>query len=128
MSEKRVVLLVEDDDNLRNNLKELIVDDGNYDVVALPDGMTALAWLASNPKPALIISDYLMHGKGSVLAKAADRVDLNTIIITGNREDALADLKSLGVRVPVFQKPFDIFALLRDVDLYAGRKPVRTAS
>ena len=119
---KKLILLVEDDEDLRKCIKEAILDEGTYEVIDLENGIKALEWLGLNPKPSIIITDHMMLGKGADLARAANRLSLNTIIITGNHDSALAALRSYNLRVPVIKKPFDIFKLLSMVDKYTAEE------
>jgi CheY-like chemotaxis protein len=55
---KFVVLVVEDDDALRDEVAELLADDG-YHVLAVRDGRQALAWL-DQLRPDLIVLDLML--------------------------------------------------------------------
>ncbi len=57
------ILLVEDDDALRQVLAEVLADEG-YAVKAAPDGATALALVESGVHPDLVLLDLLMPGMG----------------------------------------------------------------
>jgi CheY-like chemotaxis protein len=67
------VLLVDDDDDLREALSDLLAV-GGYDVVSVPGGGEALAWLGRNPRPDLILLDLMMPGMtGAELKARLDR-------------------------------------------------------
>ena len=122
---KKVILLVEDDLFLRRDLSEAIQDDGAYEVVAVDNGSQAIEWLAKNPKPAVMVSDFLMPVpiRGDELAKIASGAGITTIIVTGCHDEAILALKRLNMtRVPVVSKPFCVFKLLDVIDTYTGRK------
>ena len=53
------MLIVEDDDPIRQPLAELLKAEG-YDVATAVNGKAALEWLESNPAPGLILLDLLM--------------------------------------------------------------------
>jgi CheY-like chemotaxis protein len=53
------VLLVDDDDDLREALCALL-EFGGYQVAGAASGGEALAWLAANPVPDLIVLDLMM--------------------------------------------------------------------
>jgi CheY-like chemotaxis protein len=53
------VLIVEDDEPIRQPLAELIRGEG-YGVATAPNGKAALEWLRSNSAPGLILLDLLM--------------------------------------------------------------------
>ncbi len=58
--ESKLVLLVEDDEPLRQTLAEALRDEG-FDVVAAADGQDALNWLSAAPAmPQVIITDLVM--------------------------------------------------------------------
>lgn len=56
------MLLVEDDDHLRDTLSELLRTSG-YEVIAAEDGLDALDWLARVPVE-VIVTDLLMPRMG----------------------------------------------------------------
>ncbi len=58
MQKTKLVLVVEDDDDSRQELKELLADEG-YRVLALADGREALSVLAQ-VRPHLILLDLMM--------------------------------------------------------------------
>lgn len=117
MKEKKIILLVEDDDGLRADLRDAILEDGMYDVVTQENGYEALGWLSENRPPNLIITDYLMFCKGSDLARAAMRLNVPTIVITGSVDEAIRGLRESRLNIPVVKKPFDIYRLLSLVDV-----------
>jgi CheY-like chemotaxis protein len=74
MSPPRRILVVEDDELVRELATELLTDAG-YDVVTAPDADAALRLLASSPPPALLCTDIVMPGRldGVALAREAKR-------------------------------------------------------
>jgi CheY-like chemotaxis protein len=67
------VLLVDDDDDLREALSELLRF-GGYDVAAVAGGPEALAWLAEHGAPDLLLLDLMMPGmSGADLKRRLDR-------------------------------------------------------
>ncbi len=56
---ERTVLIIDDDDELRAGLHELIETRG-FRVVATNSGAEALDWLAQGARPALILLDWMM--------------------------------------------------------------------
>jgi CheY-like chemotaxis protein len=63
------VLLVDDDDDLREALSALLLF-GGYDVAGVASGADALAWLAENGAPDLILLDLMMPGMTGAELKA----------------------------------------------------------
>jgi CheY-like chemotaxis protein len=55
----RTILVVEDDEDVR----QVVVDTlevGGFSAVGVEDGLAALAWLGSNPRPSFILLDIMM--------------------------------------------------------------------
>jgi two-component system response regulator MprA len=63
------VLLVDDDDDLRDALGDVIAHAG-YDVALAADGLEALAWLRLSGPPALIVLDLMMPAMSGAEVKA----------------------------------------------------------
>lgn len=59
MDERRTILVVEDDFDVRESLEDTLEDEG-YRVASAADGLEALEWLRSHPAPALILLDWMM--------------------------------------------------------------------
>lgn len=117
------VLLVEDDRELLEELTDFLKSVEKYEVVPMPNGLEALDYLAKNPRVDIIVSDYLMIGKGSDLARAAISHGIPTVIITGNYEEAVKALKSYSLKIPVLKKPFSPFKLVELIEYYTEGKP-----
>jgi CheY-like chemotaxis protein len=56
---RHVVLVVDDDADLRRTLCEVLADEG-FDPVGVADGAAALAYLERSPSPAAILLDLMM--------------------------------------------------------------------
>lgn len=54
-----MILIVEDEEALRENMQELLELSG-YEIASTAHGEEALAWLNANPAPELIICDVMM--------------------------------------------------------------------
>ncbi len=115
---------MEDDLDLLTGLQDLLFNTERYDIVAREDGFSAIEVLKKNPRVDLILSDYMMVGKGSDLARAAVEFGIPVIIITGNYEEAVQALKSYSLKVPVIKKPFDPPKLIELLDHYLFGKPL----
>ena len=118
------ILLVEDDLELLTELQDFLFETGRFDVVARENGIDALEVLKKNPRIDLIVSDYLMVGKGSDLARAAVEIGIPVIIITGNYEEAVKALRGYSLKVPVLKKPFNSHKLVEMLDHYLFGKPL----
>ena len=111
MSGKQI-LLVEDDQSLRELIAEALVDDG-YQVEAAADGHAALL-LAARRKPDLVILDLMMPNMNGEDFSAAMRQlpglgAVPIIIVSASRYS-----NEVGARVGALvalRKPFDLFEL-----------------
>lgn len=56
---ERTILVVEDDFDVRESLRDSLEDEG-YRVDAAADGLEALEYLQSHPAPSLILLDWMM--------------------------------------------------------------------
>lgn len=70
----KVVLVVDDDANVRDSLADALTDEG-YRVATAPNGAKALAWLRSNPAPCVILLDYWMPVMNGAQFRAAQIAD-----------------------------------------------------
>ncbi len=115
------VLVVDDNEALRENLAECLVDVG-YEVAAAPDGSAALRTLTSGPVPDVVLMDLAMPGlDGRQLAEAIRATPglagLRLVLITGHHES------ELPARLPVdavLKKPFGMRELLAAVSRSAA--------
>jgi CheY-like chemotaxis protein len=110
----RPVLLVEDDEAIRESLSELLESEG-YRVVTARNGRQALDWLTTSSElPALVLLDLMMPVMSGLevleamraLPDAARR-DLPVIVLTASRERPHAP----GV-IATLRKPIDVDDLL----------------
>lgn len=128
------ILLVEDDEPLRDLLAEVLVKEG-HTVIAHADAEDALAWASSDvAQPDLLLTDFDLHGSASGLSLAQDLPDVlgetvPTIILTGDITSAT--LKSIArssfrqVIKPVM--PEVLLAQISDLMLAARTAKARTA-
>ncbi len=101
-----VILLVEDDDPVRELLAVLLKGDG-YEVIELGDGIEALSFMAavsafedSHPRPDIIISDLQMpmfSGLDLLVGMSEHRSRPPLILFTGQKDpDLVAEAYRLG--------------------------------
>ncbi len=126
-SQLKQVLLVEDDLELLTELQDFLFSTGKFDVIARENGIDALEVLRKYPRIDMIVSDYLMVGKGSDLARQAVKTGIPVIIITGNFEEAVKALRGYSLKVPVVKKPFDPYKLVELMDHYLGGQPLKNS-
>lgn len=108
------LLLVEDDDDLRTTLADILAQDG-YEVVAVGTGLSALDELEnarsptrSEPEFDLVVSDVQLPGVSGVhLANsvAAKHRGARTILMTSFPSSDVMD-EAIRLGVPVITKPF----------------------
>jgi PAS domain S-box-containing protein len=104
-----VVLLVEDEDNIREPAVEVLESRG-YQVLAARDAAQALAVADEHPGPIhILVTDVVMPGRsGDWLAEqlAARRPGIRILYISGYPEDSIAHHGVLSPTQRFLQKPF----------------------
>jgi len=129
------VLVVDDDDAIRETLRDALLDVG-YDVVEARDGMEALGILRGSAVPMVVILDLMMpvlDGAGVLGVVSGDRLlskRFAYILITAASRTlnlAFANLLT-NLSVPVINKPFDIDRLLTTVEASARRLDLHRAN
>ena len=106
---KETILLVEDEEPVRNLLRETLEEAG-YTVLEAPDGGEALALLSRPGKTIqLILSDVVMPKMGGL--DLADQVaslypEIKMLLISGYPETALGQQDDTGGGLPFLYKPF----------------------
>ena len=105
------ILVVEDDENLRD-LVEAMLEDLGYVVIVAGNGREALNVLSAALRVDLLLTDVVMPGgvSGPALAEAAhrDRAELKVLYMTGYAENALVHQGRLDHGVELLDKPFTI--------------------
>jgi CheY-like chemotaxis protein len=113
-SPRAVVLVAEDDRELRRLVSKVLANDG-HDVVEVPDGTAFLDYLTasagSRRAPDVIVSDIFMPGSSGleVLARMRELgVDVPVVLMTAYANQlAKAGAADLGA-VTVLEKPFEL--------------------
>jgi two-component system, chemotaxis family, chemotaxis protein CheY len=114
------VMLIEDDEDIRNSLKEILEDVG-HTVIAAADGLIALELLQTGARPGVILLDLMMpvmNGWQFVSARSrqADTAHIPVLVITA---DAQIDQKAKSISADgYFRKPIDLDELLAALDRY----------
>jgi two-component system cell cycle sensor histidine kinase/response regulator CckA len=110
-----VILLVEDEQNIREPAAEILESRG-YTVLAAADAAEALGICAAYAgRIHLMITDVVMPGmSGGQLAErlTAERPDLQVVYISGYPEDSIAHHGVLSAEKVFLQKPFSAATLL----------------
>jgi CheY-like chemotaxis protein len=99
-----LVLLVEDEPNVRRVVRQQLIDLG-YPVIEAENGVQALAMIDQIPDIAIVVSDVIMPG-GLDGRQLADRVlmsqpDMRIVLMSGYTDEA-----EVGSNLPVLAKPF----------------------
>jgi PAS domain S-box-containing protein len=126
-----VVLLAEDEDNIREPMQEVLEARG-YTVLAASNGAQALAAARGWDGPIhLLVSDVVMPGmSGSQLAAQLEqeRSGIRVLFISGYSEEAIAPHSVLHTGRSFLQKPFPPSVLLRTVREILDREGRCTAA
>jgi CheY-like chemotaxis protein len=118
----QVILLVEDDDDIRS-LMEAVLDDEGYSVCSAENGYRGLE-VARARHPVLILLDLMMpvmngwefraHQK-----KDADLADIPVVVVSAAGQESVVSLGAAAF----LPKPFDVDSLVRAVRQHAGCRP-----
>ncbi|HEV2907225.1 MAG TPA: response regulator [Actinomycetota bacterium] len=122
MNEKKRVLLVEDDDSVRQLVK-ITLEMNDYDVVEAKDGLEGLLLLDMH-HPDAVVLDLMMPDVGGERMLAQLRATPETkrtpvVIITGKPEVA-PEVVGLVGRENFFPKPFDPDAVIARIKAMVG--------
>jgi PAS domain S-box-containing protein len=112
------ILLVEDEDALREMVREVLADAG-YDIVVAGGPEAALPLAARHPAPIeLLVTDVVMpqmSGREMAARLKLAHPELRVLYISGYTDDALGPHGVLGTGVHLLNKPFSGDALLAAV-------------
>ncbi|MBM7114282.1 response regulator [[Archangium] primigenium] len=105
----RVVLLVEDELDLRTVIEELLIEEG-FQVVCAADGVAALDWVSAGGKPSLVLLDFFMprlSGDEFIQRlRAIPALERVPLVAMSGAEVKHADLTAS------LRKPFELFDLV----------------
>jgi len=118
------VLVVEDDEDVRDAIRFALMDEG-YDVACAADGIEALDYLRRAPRPELILLDMMMPRMDGAEFRAAQVEDpaiatIPVVLVTADAR-ALQRMKSMEARA-YLKKPVSLDQLL-DVVAQFCRRP-----
>jgi two-component system, OmpR family, response regulator len=114
----RAILVVEDDQQLREALDELLTEAG-YQVTSVSTGEAALRYLcASNPPPALVLTDLLLPGLNAweLAAEMRRRQKLSHVPLVAMTGASIARNSESQLGQPIIAKPFnpeELLAIIR---------------
>ena len=116
--ERGDILIVEDDEVIRDGLRDVLADEG-YRVRTAAHGRAALQILADGPEPGLILLDLMMpvmDGWQVLAALRQRRADIDTPTATVVVVSAAIDHSAPQGAARYLEKPIRLDALLREVD------------
>jgi len=115
------VLLVEDDDAVREGLEEVLTGEG-YAVRTAADGEKALAWLRAGNRPRLLLLDLVMPRMGGERFLEALRASPPpappVVLMTASSPSSRGRLPAADA---LLVKPFDLAELLSTVGRFLRR-------
>lgn len=116
MSKQNLILVVDDEAEIRSLLKEFL-ESKNYEVWLAEDGLKAIE-LAEKLKPDLVITDLLLpkeHGI-DVLHQIKDRFFIPVIAISGiyKKDEIMEDVDDIFLD-GFYEKPLNLEALLEGI-------------
>ena len=119
-SDKRV-LLVDDDPDIREAIRDTLADEG-YETIEARDGQEALDYLRSHPVPPLVLLDWNMTPVNGpqFMAEAAKDPALSKVPVVLLTADARALEQSKAGFVGCLTKPVSLDALFEVVARYCG--------
>jgi DNA-binding response OmpR family regulator len=127
MSDRARVLVVDDDDDIRGLLRDLLTRAG-YDVAEVPDGRAALRLLLEEP-PELVILDVTMPGIDgyATLERIRDLSDVPVLMLTARTQELERVRGWTTGANDYLAKPFGRQELLASVQALVRRAPVAEA-
>ena len=119
--EKKTVLLIEDDDDVREAVEQILIDEG-FLVVAAPDGGVALDLLAQgNHRFCTIILDVLMPGVDGAEFLARARGRLRSIpVLLFSASQLPGHLRNDPQVKDLIPKPVEVEVLLEKIRAHCG--------
>ena len=118
MANQQLILIVEDDIDLRESIQYLLESE-NYRVASAGDGLEAINYLReATEMPALILLDWMMpkmDGAGFCVAREAIPVAREIPVIILTADGKLEEKMKLASAVGGLDKPIDIDELLETI-------------
>lgn len=118
--DSHVVLIVEDDPDIRDTLQDILDYEG-FTPVGVADGREALDWLEAHPAPCLILLDLMMPRMSGWEFRARQQQepalsDVPVVLVSGVG-DAATEARRLQATA-YLNKPINMKALLETVRTY----------
>jgi CheY-like chemotaxis protein len=120
----RRLLVVEDDRDVRDSMRDLLIDSG-YDVVCAAEGRQALDRLQDGPLPSLILLDLMMGGMDGYeflaeMRRDPEQADVPVLVLTAQGSAAIT-AESLGV-AGLLRKPFEFDDLMAEIQRFVDQR------
>ena len=118
LTSSRRILLVEDDPDIREDLAEILVDEG-FQVATAAHGRAALDQMRRGPLPDLVLLDLMMPVMDGFQFRAAQLADPDLaavpVVVLSGAADMLTQVHSIQAR-GVVRKPFRVDQVLGAID------------
>jgi CheY-like chemotaxis protein len=121
MTDKNVVLLVEDDQTISESIQDFL-EGYDFTVLCAHNGAEALDFLKSPPRPSLILLDLMMpvmDGFEFRSAQLADPEIQDIPVVIMSADGHVAEKKVRTSALEYLKKPVDIFHLLETVKKFS---------
>lgn len=118
MNDAKEILIIDDENDIRSALIEFLEDEG-YTLAQAANGQAGLEYLRSNPRPKLVLVDYMMPVMGGeeFCLVCKNDAELKTIPIALLSAACVADNKLQEMHLAgVIEKPIDIDKFLAFVE------------
>jgi CheY-like chemotaxis protein len=122
MSARKLVLVIDDDSDIREAIHDLLAVEG-YEIAEARDGSTGLAYLRTHARPGVILLDWNMAPMNgadfmSEFSRDADLASVPVILLTA---DLRAEQKARGHGLStLLTKPIDVDHLVEIASRYCG--------
>jgi CheY-like chemotaxis protein len=117
----RPVLIIEDDDTIRETMAEALTSEG-FEVIAASDGAEALAEIRAGTRPGLVLLDLMMPGMDGWRFLEELHVDLPIVVVSAFVHGAKTMTAAALLRRPIgfMTKPINLDVLVEVVGRYCG--------
>ena len=115
------VLVIDDDDDVRESVAEILADQG-YQTATASNGQEALEYLHQHPPPDVILLDLMMPVMSGDEFRAMQRHDPDPaiasipVVVVSANDEARRHAEQLGARA-FLRKPMNLDTLIDTIDL-----------